>query len=357
MSVTLGKKIFLFIFVMALSLGAAEIVLRMVAENRPNIVFKALGDHMKTVHLEFFNDVIENDPETIWRLAPHKVLPPELPGVRGLISNGDGLREDHEIPREKPRGQIRILFAGDSCTFGFGMMHDQSYVDITEKMLRKRFPGVNVECINAGVPGYTMMQGWRYIESYGIEYNPDLIVVQFGWNDSKKWTSRDDLETYEDRKNAAPPSFLAHSEICRQLWFRIHHPPDREEPVYRVNTNEYLMMMDRIHKLADQRRVEFLPIVWPVLKNFEFTNSVQLTEYQKITYSWGSKAKRFGPDLRDGFIDLIPAFQQALFNNATLQELFMDGVHVWPQANELIAKAIVDYLSPWFKEKATAMDL
>jgi lysophospholipase L1-like esterase len=234
-------------------------------------------------------------------------------------------------------------------------MHDQSFVDMTEKLLQKRFPGVNVECINAGVPGYTMVQGWRYIEAYGLAYEPDLIIAQFGWNDAKIWTPRDDLETYEDRKRATPPSILAGSEMCRQLWYRIHHPALRAEPVPRVNSYEYGLMLDRIQQAVERQGVEFLPLVWPILKNFEIPDDTQLSDYQRVTYDWGRKAAPFGPDARAGFIDLIPAMSSMAGQPAGRKKVFMDGVHTWPEGNEIIAAAIADYISPWFADKASQL--
>jgi lysophospholipase L1-like esterase len=354
---SLIKKIVFSVFVLALSLAAAEISLRIIVGKRTNIVFQALGKHMKNVHLEFFSNVVENDPELFWKFRPDQTLPPELPGVHGLISNGAGLREDHEIPLEKPDGQIRILFVGDSCTFGFGLTHDQAFVDMTEKQIQKMLPGVNVECINAGVPGYTIVQGWRYVETRGLDFKPDLILVAFGWNESKHWMTRDDLETYEDRKRSTPPSILAKSEICQQLWKRIYPAPKRTDPVARVNAGEYELLLQRIYALAEARGIEFVPIILPLLKNVEVQDDAHVSDYQKVGYAWGRQAEPFGPDERPRYIDLVPAFRGAIAEKIATAELFMDGVHTLPRGNKIIAETIAEYIAPWLNEKAARAGL
>jgi len=357
MKASLVKKAVFSFVVLVVSLVMAEISLRVIVGKRTNIVFQAMDEHMKNMHLEFFSTVIENDSEVFWKFRPNKTLPPDLPGVHGLVSNGAGLREDHEIPVEKPAGQVRILFVGDSCTFGFGLMHDQTFVDMTEKLIQKKLPGVNVECINAGVPGYTIVQGWRFVETRGLDFQPDLILAAFGWNEKKHWMPRDDLETYKDRKRSTPPSLLAKSEICQQLWKRMLPAPKRVDPVPRVNTEGYEFMLQRMYELAEARGIEFVPIVLPILKNFEAQDDAHVSDYQNVEYAWGRQAEPFGPEELVRHIDLVPAFRSSITGKITTAELFMDGVHTWPYGNEVIAGTIVDYITPWLNEKAARAGL
>jgi lysophospholipase L1-like esterase len=43
--------------------------------------------------------------------------------------------------------------------------------------------GRSVRVINAGIPGYTVFQGYHYLERRGIDLKPDAVMIYFGHND------------------------------------------------------------------------------------------------------------------------------------------------------------------------------
>jgi lysophospholipase L1-like esterase len=123
--------------------------------------------------------VFVKDEDLGWRLRPNTV--DEWKGITVRI-NGKGLRGP-ELAYEKPAGKTRILYLGDSVTFGFGLQdYAQSFPYAVEPMLEKVF-GTDVETINAGVGGYSPWQELVYLRKEGIRYAPDLVVVGFVLND------------------------------------------------------------------------------------------------------------------------------------------------------------------------------
>ena len=344
-------KLALCLVTLALTLLVGEVALRLVVKPAPNIILGALQDQLHKVHLDTFSSVIVNDPDLFWRLGPNKSLPTNLPHIRGLVSNAAGLREDHEILQEKLVGELRILCVGDSCTFGFGLLHHESYVEAAERILKERFPGVRIECINAGVPGYTFEQGWRAIEQSGLAYEPDVIITSFGWNDSKSWSTRSDLQTFEHQRRATPPGVLARSELARQVWRRVADatdPPTSDKPVYRVSPDEYRALVLRVRDLCRERGIRYIPLVWPVLKNFaaEPGEPRPFTPYQTVIQELA------GEELAaDGYIDGLRAIDVAQMAGAPLPRLFIDGCHTTALANESIGLLVADKLSPWLAAK------
>jgi lysophospholipase L1-like esterase len=71
----------------------------------------------------------------------------------------------------------RIVFLGDSNTFGFGVLAEESFVQVTERLL----PGVHA--INLGVSGYSSYQGRLVIERDLATLRPDAVVLSFNFND------------------------------------------------------------------------------------------------------------------------------------------------------------------------------
>lgn len=108
-----------------------------------------------------------------------------------IFINSRGLR-DREFPKQKPGNTFRILSLGESGTFGVRVPIDQTYNRVLEKLLNARGGSIHYQVINAGVASYTSFQGRLYLEQEGLDFDPDLVLVYFGQNDS--------LPTYfEDR--------------------------------------------------------------------------------------------------------------------------------------------------------------
>ena len=89
----------------------------------------------------------------------------------------------------KPAGAVRIVCLGDSCTAADLLAdHAQAYPRQLERLLGERHRGRAVEVLNAGVGGYSSFQGRLWLERELLGYEPDAVVVYFGWNDH--WPAR-----------------------------------------------------------------------------------------------------------------------------------------------------------------------
>lgn len=75
------------------------------------------------------------------------------------------------------RAGKRIVFVGDSNTFGFGVSPEESFAEVTERLL----PGVHA--VNLGVSGYSSYQGRLVIEREMAALRPDAVVLSFNFND------------------------------------------------------------------------------------------------------------------------------------------------------------------------------
>jgi lysophospholipase L1-like esterase len=122
--------------------------------------------------------IFEPDPELGWRLAPN--ARGEWGGVRVAI-NGHGQRGP-EVPYARSPGTLRILFLGDSVTFGYGVEPPEAtFPYLTARELARHGPPVEV--VNTGVGGYSPWQELLVLRREGPRYAPDLVVVGFVWND------------------------------------------------------------------------------------------------------------------------------------------------------------------------------
>jgi lysophospholipase L1-like esterase len=100
-----------------------------------------------------------------------------------VISSG-GLR-DREYSYAKPDSTRRILCLGDSFTFGYGVEWDETFAKILEGQLdRAMAGGTHWQVLNAGISGTGTANQLAYLNSEGLKYDPDFVVLCFcGAND------------------------------------------------------------------------------------------------------------------------------------------------------------------------------
>jgi hypothetical protein len=96
--------------------------------------------------------------------------------------NGKGLRGP-ELDYPRPEGVLRVLYLGDSVTFGYCIADPlETYPYLAGPLLETSL-GRPVETINAGIGGYSPWQEFLYLEREGIRYHPNLVLVGFVLND------------------------------------------------------------------------------------------------------------------------------------------------------------------------------
>ncbi len=127
-----------------------------------------------------FPDVYKRDARLMWRFRPGITTSSRLFSNLDYTINSLGMRGPE--PSDDP-GAYRIIALGNSCTFGWGVPLEDTWVRRLERLLNEQLPGRKIELINAGVPGYSSFQGKRYLADELLELKPDMVLVMFGNND------------------------------------------------------------------------------------------------------------------------------------------------------------------------------
>jgi lysophospholipase L1-like esterase len=185
-------------------------------------------------------EVTQRHPGLFWALVPGAKLG-ELPvNEAGFLG---------PMPTLEPRnGVYRIVCLGDS-NVALGSL---PYPQELQKILDAKSPG-RFEVINAGVPGYTLLQGLRLLEGRVLSYAPDLVTVQYGWNDH--WMTDKPMSQKIAR---APVAFrlrnvLRGLRIYQVLLYaqsRLLGPSGSGSVQYNVPPNEYREYLTRIANLG-----------------------------------------------------------------------------------------------------------
>ncbi len=244
-----------------------------------------------------------------------------------------------EIAAAKPPGTFRIFCYGDSNTDG---PKTGGWPEQLQALLdRSGTPGIRFEVLNAGVTGYSSHQGLlRFRQEVGI-YEPDLVLVSFGWNDVATAIGTPD-------KEYRPPSRAAvafQRTLLRYRFYRVARfylprppPPERQLAGPRVARDDYLANMEGFLATAVEHGARIVFLTRPhreksaVLEQIEHDWLGEVPGYNRALESFGASAGQVVIDV------------QGIFE-AEYPELFADGAHFTLDGHRQMAALLVDRLS------------
>src|SRR5499427_5580761 len=148
------------------------------------VAVRAFLDDGKQFDLEMWKYALEVKGISPDPLIGHDHRPNRHAFLMGVQfdTNSKGLR-DREFSYEKPPGKLRILMLGDSFTVGWGAKFDETFPKRIERIYADR--GIEADVINTGVGNYNTIQEVEYYLTEGYKYNPDIVVLNFTFNDAE----------------------------------------------------------------------------------------------------------------------------------------------------------------------------
>lgn len=201
--------------------------------------------------------------------------------VRGRWSreplNASGYR-DIEHRKARPRGVRRIVFIGDSFTYGAGIQFDDTYGKRVERALAMRHGG-EWESIVLAVPGIGAEQEAAIVEAEALGFEPDILVLGYVLNDAEgtdaaerrraiAWEQAQEAKRSPARwRRSALLSLIADRvEAVRQNRLRIENHLE----LYREGAPGLKKARDAIERIARrcrERGVQFIGVIFPLFAN------------------------------------------------------------------------------------------
>jgi lysophospholipase L1-like esterase len=139
-----------------------------------------------------------------------------LAGGNRLDTNSEGFRDQEFDPRQLV-GKRVIFSVGESSTWGTGgTTRNTTWPHQLSGLLSTRDPRIVV--LNAGMPGYTMVENLQLVNLRLLKYHPEAILYMGFRNDVEFYAAslseRVDLNFYPRRLASIPPTWF------NQLWMR-----------------------------------------------------------------------------------------------------------------------------------------
>ena len=106
---------------------------------------------------------------------------------RSLMTTGDMTRMANVLKRAQNGEEITAAYIGGSITEGYHdnltLEEDQKWAKMSTTWLNEQFPSATVNYVNAGISGTPSVLGNVRLERDVLNYDPDIVFVEFAVND------------------------------------------------------------------------------------------------------------------------------------------------------------------------------
>jgi len=276
--------------------------------------------------------------------------------------NSLGLR-NREVGPKKP-GTSRILFIGDSLVWSGETSSGELYTKVLEQRLNARsVASVNsFEVINAGIPGYTTYQELEFLKIYGLDMEPDVVILGFVFNDVYyKYLHKPTKENVLSREPAAhlhhfntdsfPEYLFARSHLAHQiismseiLWKRLLGRPvfpfERRGDFYlawkHYGWNHARSLIAEMRSLLRYKGVPLVVLVFPISDQVD-------DEYRKLDQAYVLYPQRKIREICEEYAIPMLDLTEALYREGGIT-LFRDYLHLNAKGNDVVTNELQNYV-------------
>ncbi len=241
---------------------------------KPPFPVFANADIIDPTRLDLIEKAARLPPNAVWRGENFLLSDPGRPrGEFSVRTNAFGFRGPPRT-KAKPRGVKRIICLGDYMTYGHGVEEEDTYVSRLESRLNREGPG-RYEVWNGGKPSGTAIMAYARLRKEIWEYQPDLLILQYGIVDMYIWEGDQDMRVaYGHRYIPGPVHELlrylsAHSFLLRRVNRALL------DGRWTQNINRWHMLTEKMIEAAHARGV-------PVLLIDRSRNDLLFPNYRKL---------------------------------------------------------------------------
>jgi lysophospholipase L1-like esterase len=233
-----------------------------------------------------------------------------------------------EVTLEKPRGSKRVLFIGDSITFGTTSV-DQAdiFTSVIEHDLKS--PGADVQILNASAGGWAPANERGFLQARGT-YGADMVVSVINTQDLTQ--SFADFQPSIIYPTANPPSAiweLLRRYIAPTLFpqLRVRDPGSdgQGDPPVEAKTPVTLDVLSDMRRQAQAAGASYVIVYVP-------TASTGQGPYHEHWQKGLDMLKAWTQSQNVPLIDLSEVFARKAST-----DIFLDGTHLKPAGNRLVA--------------------
>jgi len=278
----------------------------------------------------------------------YELLPNSKARNRGVefVINSLGFRDKKYQKRKTSK--IRLIFVGDSITYGWGVPLEHTYHKQLERLFHGE--GYEVDVMGMGVVGYNTIQEYHLIKENTLDFNPDMIILQITMNDFERTVRvktyqegiRFSLRRYHDysipfiiKKSKLTDSLMKNSHFFKFINLKLYWLKNKNDPTYTPD-DMYLMgeenafhHLRRIKSLLDSKGIRFATVIFPFRKSGD-------------VYPYTSLHKKIHQELEKMEVPYLDLYD--VINIDTQENLWRDKIHPTVRGYELASHALFEFL-------------
>jgi lysophospholipase L1-like esterase len=294
-----------------------------------------------------------------YRLSKNKHLLYELlPGSKAKILgkefaiNAFGFR-DKKYRRRKVN-KTRIIFVGDSITYGWRVALEETYHKQIERLLYGK--GYDVDVMGMGIPGYNTTQEYYLIEETVLDFKPDILILQIAPNDFERTVS---VKTYREGKKLTLIPYhdysipfvmkktkftyflMRNSHLFKLInlklyWFINKRDSDYiPRDVFLLGEEDSFRYLGKIKKLLDREDIRFAAVIFPF-------------PLRGDAYPFASLHERIHQKLEKMQVPYIDLFDE--LNTKCIGKICFEGLHPNEHGHRIASLAVLKFLEPMLKK-------
>ena len=229
----------------------------------------------------------------------------------------------------------RILALGDSMIFGWGVQYEKTFIYLLQKKLEQCG---KYEIINSGHPNYNMEKYFAFLDSEGLKYKPDYVVVFYYINDVEEYKPLKD-NPFISWSNA----FTFFYTSAKKIYMIKKKKNDSENfyrRLYKEDSVEWIACQNNMDKIILKCREYTMPVIFVILPELRNVGSYQYGYVNKMVKDFLSSRNVVCFDLLDSV------------KNQDSKKLWVGNGDIHPNefCSKLYADALYEFMLKYLNE-------
>ena len=286
-----------------------------------------------------------------------------------------------EEPGKKEENEFRIAVFGDSRIVGIYLAEDKTIPSVVGKRLKANFPDTKITVFNLGIEGYELQRAIAFAELTAEDLQLDMAVFctaindvnysfENGPSDLPPFTSQDEI--YQNlveniAENKKKPfykrsrliSIIKEAFMSDFVKYSSSFPKDKIFapllPEYEKravdSADKFIERMTETSKKFSKKGIKtvfFIPPALQMKKKWSLLEQNLIYKNETLLRGYNNYAVKFIEHIKESEEPLV--FSQAKVFDETSDTMIFDGIHLTPQASELVADDIAEKVTPIIRE-------